>query len=210
MLAHGSLGEYAIGESRTFPETRTLIGPSTVISQYQNSPVIMQLVANMEGHLTALADFDRFFELVWNVDSASGYGLDVWGRIVGVSRILHIPIPTAYVGFSQAGVGEDSFDQGIFFNGNNLTSNFALTDAAYRKLIFAKALANISDCSIPSINQILINLFSQYGNCYAIDNLNMTVTYSFAPTLTPVDNAIVLQSGVIPKPLGAQALFVQR
>ncbi len=37
------------------------------------------------------ADLNAFYDLVWNVATAQGWGLDVWGRIVGVTRNLNIP-----------------------------------------------------------------------------------------------------------------------
>ena len=63
----------------------------TIISQYANSATIVQLVQNMNTYLDPRADFDNFFDYVWNVESAQGFGLDIWGRIVGISRELLIP-----------------------------------------------------------------------------------------------------------------------
>ena len=37
---------------------------------------------------------------------------------------------------------------------------------------------------------------------YVVDNLNMTMTYKFEFTPTPVQLAILTQSGVFPKPTG--------
>ena len=46
-------------------------------------------------------------------------------------------------------------------------------------VIFAKAAANITDCSIPAINQILLNLFPSRGNCYVVDGPNQAETQAF-------------------------------
>jgi hypothetical protein len=154
-------------------------------------------------------DFDAFFKFCWDVDTAVGYGLDRLGRVVGVSRVLHLPSTGVYFGFDQASDAEP-FDQAPFYSGAaQLTTNYNLGDDAYRKLILAKALANISDGSIPSINQILMNLFSDYGDCYVTDGGDMTMTYTFGSTLSAVDFAIVAQSGVLPKPCGVAATIVQ-
>jgi hypothetical protein len=183
---------------------------STVISQYANSPVITQLVANFSAYVDQTINLENFYDLVFNVDTAQGYGLDVWGKIVGVSRTLHIVGSQKYFGFDEATpISADPFGQSPLFSGAQLTSNFDLSDAAYRTLIFAKALSNISDGSIPSINQILLNLFPHRGNCYVTDGLDMTMTYTFAFVLTPVELAIVSQSGVLPKPTGVSSTIVQ-
>lgn len=183
----------------------------TIISQYANSPIITTLITNFDEYIDQTANMDAFFDLIWNVDTAQGHGLDVWGRIVGVSRTLSVPISPSgdFFGFQEAGIGALPFNQGPFFSGSTLTNNFDLSDDAYRVLIFAKALANISDGSSKSINQLLLNLFEGRGNCYVIDNLDMTMEYHFAFTLTAVELAIVGQSGALPKPVGVAATVTQ-
>lgn len=176
----------------------------TVISQYLNSPTLLQMVANMAAYIDPRPNFDAFYDDIWNIYTAQGYGLDVWGRIVGVERIINIPEPSEFLGFQQALPGVESFNHGIFFNGSEqLTSNYTLTDNAFRTLILAKALANICDGSIPAMNQILINLFgSEYGNVYVTDGEDMTMTITFSQAPSAVDYAIISQSGVFPRPTG--------
>jgi uncharacterized protein DUF2612 len=188
---------------------------ATILSQYANSPTIVQLITNMNGYLDPMTNINAFYDLLWNVDTAVGYGLDVWGRIVGVGRVLQISAG-AYFGFtgpiSASGL---PFNQAIFYAGQPTTGNYALLDGPFRALILAKALANICNATIPAINQILINLFGQSGliplagNSYVTDGLNMTMTYTFGSTLSPVQEAIVFQSGVLPKPVGVLASVVQ-
>lgn len=179
----------------------------TVISEYANSPRLIQLIKNIDAYLDQSANLDAFFDLVLNVDTAIGYGLDVWGRIVGVSRVLQVVVGD-WFGFAEAMPGVDTFGQGAFFSGASLTNNFALSDEAYRRVILAKAAANITNGSIPAINQILLSLFPHRGNCYVTDGLNMTMTYFFTFPLSPVELAIVQQSGVLPKPTGVSATVV--
>lgn len=211
MIGEESLGELALAESLNqagFAPSERFAWAATVISQYANSPVLLKMVADMADYIDPSANIDAFFLSIWNVDTATGYGLDVWGRIVGVARVLEIPGSDPFFGFEEATDGEP-FNQAIFYNEGTLTSNFSLSDDAYRKLILAKALANISDGSIAGINQILINLFSEYGNCYVTDGLDMTMTYTFGSDLSPVDFAIVSQSGVLPRPAGVSVTIIQ-
>lgn len=182
---------------------------ATIISQYASSPVITGLIANMNEYLDPAADFDAFYDQVWNVLTAVGYGLDVWGRIVGVSRVLQVPGAGKYVGFEEAGgVSIEGFNAAPWYAGEALTGNFSLSDPAYLVLILAKALANICNGSIPAINQILLNLFPGRGDCYVTDGEDMTMTYTFAFSLTAVEAAIVEQSGVLPRPAGVAASVV--
>lgn len=229
-----SIGKFKIGVSPigTLP---TFDVWETVISQYANSPIITTLITNFASFIDQSANFDAFFDLIMNVDSAVGYGLDVWGRIVGINRVLTVTLPQSYFGFKEAGdaVG---FNQAPFYSGQPLTSNFSLDDISYRRLILVKAFANISQCSIPMLNQMLLTLFPHRGNAYvtevsfggpwfgfeeatdavgfnqapfysgqAIQRMTMTYTFNFA--LSPLDLAI-MNSGVIPKPTGVRAYIV--
>lgn len=177
----------------------------TVISQYGNSDRLTSLLGSV-NIVDPTENFDAFYDWIWNVKTARGYGLDVWGRIVGVGRVLQVPIGQ-YFGFAEAGITASPFNQDSFYNGEVLTNNYSLTDDAYRKLIYAKALANISDSSIPTINRILRILFPNRGNCYCTDGQNMTMTYTFKFVLTSVEKAIVSQTGVLPKPAGVALSF---
>lgn len=175
---------------------------TTVISQYANSPIIDQLCTNMEQYVDQTQNLDDFYDNIWNIDTAVGYGLDVWGRILGVSRILELPSTAQFFGFQQEQSGATGFGQAPFFSGQSSSNNVELLDSAYRTLLFAKALANICDGSIPSINQLLLNLFPNLGNCFIADGLNMTMTYTFKFPLTPLQLAIVQNSGVLPRTTG--------
>lgn len=210
---------------------------STIISQYANSPVIVSLIESLFDCLDQTANFQSFFDLVMNVETAQGYGLDVWGRIVGVNRTL--PVPSGeWLGFQEALPGSFAFGAAPLYSGAPLTANYSLSDQAYRLLILAKAAANITDGSIPSINRILMSLFPNRGNAYVTEgyqgndwfgfeesinsvgfNQNafysgspvistMQMTYTFKFFLTPVEQAIVLSSGVLPKSTGVAATVV--
>ena len=189
----------------------------TVLSQYANSPTIMQLLSNMSAYLDPGVNIDAFYQLVWNVATAQGYGLDVWGRIVGVSRVLEIATVDYFGLENSAGSAASGlpFNQAPFYQSGAVTSNYALLDGPYLALILAKALFNICNGTIQAINQILVNLFGSAGplpvtgNCYCTDGLDMTMTYTFGSTLNPVQTAIVFQSGVLPRPCGVAASVVQ-
>lgn len=172
----------------------------TVLSQYANSPILLELIDDFSQWLDPGSRFDAFYQQMWDIDSAVGYGLDVWGRILGVGRVLQVPT-NDYLGWEQQAEAL-TFDHGILFRGTRATDNATLTDEAYRKLLLAKAALNITDSSIPAINQILLNLF---GEGYVRDNLDMTITYVFAAPLDPVETSIVLRSGVLPRPCGVLA-----
>lgn len=181
---------------------------STVMAQYANSPIMTGLIQNMFEYIDPTGWFDDFFSLYMNLPTAVGAGLDVLGRIVGVGRVLNLGVQD-YFGFEEALPASLPFNVGIFYTGGGTTTNFALADDPYRVLILAKALANISDGSMRSINAILSSLFPGRGNAYVTNGQDMTMTLTFAFTLTPVELAIIEQSGAIPIPAGVSFTVVQ-
>lgn len=181
----------------------------TILSQYANSPTIVQLIQNMNQYIDQTANIDAFYNLVWNVDTAQGYGLDIWGRIVDVSRELQINAATTYFGF-QDGVNDYSpFGVSPFYAGPAATSTYTLSDDAYRTLILAKALTNISATTSPAINQLLRNLFPNRGRCYVNDLGGMAMRYTFEFYLQPYEVAIVTSSGVLPHGAGVSVSVLQ-
>ncbi len=180
----------------------------TLISQYANSPTLVQLINNMDDYINPQTDFDAFYRCVWNVETAQGFGLDIWGRIVDVGRMLTVPGDVTYLGFDEALDGQP-FNQAPFYTGEQSTQTYRLADDAYRKLILVKALANISDCTSPSLNQLLSNLFAGRGRCYVSDTGHMEFRYVFEFALAPYEIAILTQSGAIPKPAAVHAHVLQ-
>ena len=94
----------------------------TLLAQFANSPTISALVAFMDQWVSPHADLDNFYNTVWNIQTASGFGLDTWGQIVNVSRVVQIPTGGTFLGFQ--GTGEQPLGQAPMFNGNNNSGNF--------------------------------------------------------------------------------------
>lgn len=241
----------------------------TIISQYANSDRLAGIIRAFAKDVDQTPLLDAFYSDVMNLDTAVGYGLDVYGRIVGVNRVLQVT-NADYFGFAEAGdaepFGDAQFDGytdafgfseagdaqpwgqapfgtqqiwlgvdpnaggGVFYAGGSITSNYSMADQLYRTLIYAKAAANITSGSIPAINKILLGIFAGRGNCYVQESTypdlfgfaeagdaepfgqapfyaggglsHLNISYVFTFPLTPVDIAIVEQSGVLPTPIG--------
>ena len=188
----------------------------TLLSQYCDSPTIRGMLQSFNDAIDPSADIANFYLNIWNVATAVGNGLDIWGQIVGVSRYLQIAA-TPYLGYEEAytaptaATGPQPFNQAPFYNGVVSTTSFALSDKQYRQLIMVKAAANISDLSIKSINSLLRAEFGvnngtdPYGDAYVQDLGNMQFNYHLAFTPNAAQIAIVNNSGVFPRPAGVQA-----
>lgn len=177
----------------------------TVQKQFGSSTRLLQMISDFNQYIDPTVNLDAFYNNIWNVETATGYGLDVWGRIVGVTRVLQVGTTVNLGATGPAGTSGDSMNVAPFYSGGPTTTNYSLTDDAFRQLIYAKALFNISNGSTQAINNILMLLFGSSGQCWVIDNLNMSMVYHFAFTPTPVQLAIISQSNVLPRPSGISA-----
>lgn len=180
----------------------------TIISQYGNSAAITQLIAGMNEYVDPRADIDKFFEFVWNVDTAEGFGLDIWGRIVNVGRDLTIPGDLSYLGYIEAGDAQP-LGQAPFYVAEAPTQTYRLPDDVYRVLILAKALSNISSSTAASLNQLLKNMFPGRGKAYVRDLGGMQIQFVFEFLLEPFEYAILTQSGTVPRPAGVGSDIIQ-
>ena len=180
----------------------------TIISQYGNSAAITQLIHGMNDCIDPATNFDDFYNFVWNVDTAQGFGLDIWGKIIGVGRYLKTTGTDPLLGFNEA-TDFYPFDDGTWYDSSNATNTYRLADDAYRTLILAKALRNISRSDAKTANNLLQNLFAGRGRCYVNDLGGMEMRYTFEFQLTDYEFAIITQSGVMPRPAGVMAYILQ-
>lgn len=204
---------------------------STIASQYANSPVLTGIIEGFSDNIDPSSLFADFYERVWNIDTAEGWGLDVWGRIVDVPRAITVAGAAEYFGFSED-PGSSGFGFGTFSVGTQITANYIMADGLYRNAILAKGLANITDGSIPALNRILRTLFPGRGNAYVkeiypdtsylgfsesadsssfgfgtffSDNIfqySMAMQYVFDFDLTAAELSLVNSNIILPRPTG--------
>lgn len=183
----------------------------TVIAQFANSPTITALIDSMNSAVDLRPQFQAFYDNVWNVLTAVGFGLNIWGRIVGLpnGRLLQLGANSQTLGFQNDDIPPDwaPFNQGTFFTGDNTSTTFVLADNAFRTLILAKALANITATNSKDLNRLLRNLFPGRGRAYVIDRGKsntavdgMAMSFVFEFSISAVEYAILTQSGVLPHP----------
>jgi len=161
---------------------------ATILSQYANSPRILALIDAMNAYLDPSADIEALRTWVWDLDQAQGFGLDLWGRILGLKRTI-----TA------------------------LSTTYTLDDASYRTMLYVKAAANICATTAPALNQLFTQLFKPQdvnpapdrGRAYVVDLGNMHMLYVFEFVLSAFDFAIMKYANLIPHPAGVRFDIVQ-
>lgn len=178
----------------------------TLISQYANSPVICGLIKHFNDCIDPRADLKRFYRDIWDIDTAKGYGLDIWGRIVGIGREVLITPQDEYIGFTQ---GYTPFNQGVWSSGENNERRYRLDDDTYRKIIMLKAMSNITYATAPHINRLLSIMFAKRGRAYFVKNGTMAARYVFEFYLLPVERSVIRQTDLLPRPSGVLLDFYE-
>lgn len=186
----------------------------TVMKQYSNSATLLALLDDFNQWVDLTQFSAEFLANVWDISTAQGFGLDIWGRILGQSRYLQIAqTPGDNFGFninSTPGTQWQPWSQAPFYGGAaGGTVNFPLQDQYYRQLLLVKAAANIATCDCPSINALMRAMFGNRGRCFVgYDIANpMHIGYHFEFFPTPVEKSII-ESGLFPQPAGTTAQYI--
>ena len=171
----------------------------TVLSQFDNSPRLLALLRDFDRRVDPAADIDEFYAAVFDPRTAFGWGLDVWGRIVGISRVIELQGDPGAFGFDGSGLMP--FGQGPFY-GAQIGTAYRLSDDAYRLLIFCRAAINITDGTLASLNRIMCRLFGARGSAAVLHTGTMSIRFLFRFNLFPYEQALLAREDVPPKPAG--------
>jgi Protein of unknown function (DUF2612). len=176
----------------------------TIMSQYANSPRLMSIITSLWGALDPDKFTDDFYRLVMDIPNANSYGLDIWGRIVGIGRTVTFVNPDGeYFGFED---GFYPFNERPFSAPGSGTDTWELTDDAYRVLILLKALANIVYASAPNINALMRAMFDK--PCYCLITGHMQMRYVFEFDLSPYQRHLVYSTDILPRPCGVDISII--
>lgn len=134
---------------------------AVIQSQYGDSPHIKGVIRGYYNYISPQKDIDLIYDKMINIYTAEGYGLDVWGRIVNIDReFVAVDEQYDYLGFDNSPYNMDrieTFNNAPFYKVVN--GRIRLEDNAYRTYILIKALINILNVSLNSLNYIFSQLF---------------------------------------------------
>lgn len=187
----------------------------TILRQYIGASKMIAWLELMAAEISIDDFLDSFHENIWDLDTANSYGLDIWGKIVDLPRTMPYQANEKFFGFKEALItgtptttDPQPFNQAPFYSKKTNTSGLVvLSDNAYRKAIYMKAMANIANCTVSSLNSMLMYMFSDSGMAWVKRDGANAMSYHFNFTPSPSDLAII-QSGILPKPSGAVISYV--
>lgn len=181
----------------------SILRDETILSQYSASPHILQLTHDFSLRIDPAPDIDTFFEKIFDIETAQGWGLDNWGRILGVPRGVQI---ANVEWFGYYGSQLQPWNNAPFYNDQQSTNNYLLTDEAYRKLLLYKAGANIGSADAATINRLLSQIFPTYD--HVVDNGDMSIRAVFSDYLELVEIGILNTYGALNKGAGVQWVYL--
>lgn len=123
--------------------------------------------------------WDDWYNDIFNLDTAKGFGLNIWGKILGVSR------PT----YEQDG------------------SVVSFSDDQYRTILKGRLMLMNSNGSIRDFNKYLNALFPN-SPAYVVDYHDMSVNLILYFNPTDEERAIIESEGFLPLPTGVEINYV--
>lgn len=149
-------------------------------SQYSSSKSMLAIMAGLQKQLSVNGDIDVFYTKVYDIYTAEGWGLDNWGRIVGISRTI------------------DDTETG---------TSITLDDDYYRLLLLYKCLANISAADAQSLNNLLAQLIATGiagipSAGYVLEVDTMVIRWVFEDFLNSLQRAVFRAAGQLARGAG--------
>lgn len=174
----------------------------TILRQYSNSPKIKNIIYTFNNGVDVTNIVNNFYDDIFNLETAKSYGLDIWSRIVDVSRYVKFEELGDTFGFKDQNL--QTLNNGAFYSGVKSTNTLRLSDDFFRLVIKSKAAVNISNSTIKDTNRILSSIFSNKGTPFVTDNLDMTMHYVFPFYLSDSEISLIKNSNILPRPSGVK------
>ena len=164
-----------------------------MISQYANSPKFVSLVTGLRAIFDISGTLEDWYNFVFNLKTASGFGLDIWGGILNQDRYLTYFNDDTNKTEKVFLKGEQTID-GVLYTAEQIES-------LYRLVLFLRAMSYISNSSIAKLNELLRFYFQDRGLAYVLEYGTMKIRFVFQFFVNKLEKSI-FESEIMPKPTG--------
>lgn len=153
-------------------------------NQFAGAPKLSALSLGLADLFNYNENYSDFQNIVLNIKTAIGFGLDQWGERFGVSRSYYDPIEN---------------------------QSISLSDENYRKLLIWSLLIFQTSVSCYDIDFLLNNFFENRGRTYVSEIFEsvMQLRYYFEFSLTPFEKSIIIESKILPIPTGVTFYYAE-
>lgn len=167
-----------------------------MLSQYANSPKYVSLYNGLTELFNNAQTIEDWFNVVYNINTAEGFGLDMWGKILNQGRQFSYDDNGTTVNIYLG--GEQTID--------GITYDAEYMENMYRTVLFLRALSNVTNCTIASLNNLLQFYYKNRGGVYVLEYNPMEIRYVFEFYVSKLEKAI-FTTDVMPKPTGVGVSF---
>ena len=172
-----------------------------IIWQYRTKPKALGTIRAVykETDLT----FQNIIQIadILNIDTATGYALDLVGRHIGVSRVLPTAIAKEYFGWLE----DDSalsFGVGEFYRyADSLSASVVLNDNDYRFFIRARITKNYQTGTIENIVKSIQFVIGNHSNVIDIQNMTMNIIVN-SDKLNSLTLYAISKMDILVRPIG--------
>lgn len=168
-----------------------------LISQYANSEKILRLANGVRSIFSNAKLIKDWYNIVYNIKTAKGFGLDIWGKILNQGRNFVYTNPNTGVQTNYYLKGALTVD-GTYISADEV-------EETYRKVLFMKAISLITNATEKSINELL-QFYFEGRRVYVVQYDTMKLRYVFEAVVNKLEKSI-FQSDLLPKPTGVGATF---
>lgn len=166
------------------------------LSQYANSPKFMALFNGLLDLFNNAKTLEDWYNVVFDIKTATGYGLDIWGKILNVGRSFT---------YDNNGVQET-----IYLSGEQTIDGVHYSDyeveEAYRQVLLLSAMSNITNATLKSLNNLFQFYYQDRGIAYCINYGTMKIRVVYEFYVNKLEQAI-FSSSIFPKPTGVLLSF---
>jgi hypothetical protein len=153
------------------PRTKTVDDYLGAITPWQSNAIKARFISTVSENIVPYADSQATLASVpelFDLDVAVGDQLDKNGEWIGQSRGVPIVLPSLYFSADIVGLGADEGYTAQPFGSGYSTSY--LPDLYYRKLLYAKILANRWDGTVADLQTILRTYFDDPATLVFVDD----------------------------------------
>lgn len=178
-----------------------------ILWQYEDSDRLKTLVLAKQEWVDQYQSqfWADWYRDVFNIDTATKFGLSVWGRILDISLGVEREPQPAKISFGF-GQYNANFNNGNFGSLSQTTQPLSLEQ---QRLVIRMRYFQIT-CrpTVPEINEFLAYIFKDQGAAYVIDNLDMSMTYVFGFAPSSELQYILQNYNLLPRPSAVDVSWI--
>jgi hypothetical protein len=146
---------------------------------------------------------------IFDLRTANLFGLNVWSIILDLPLYVPLspPVVSDYWGFNEIPPINTYVN---FTNGNFAPGELPplLTEEEQRIALKLRYYQCVTRGAVPEVNKFLDFVFGPLGGCWMVDNLDMTITYTFGFHVSTALLKVIQANFLLPKPAGVAISYV--